>query len=101
MANVFILSYVLKRKIGNFLNRDFYLPVVKIVISSVLMAAAILSADYVLPWNVSADFQTKLLHLIGLILLGGGVFFLSSYLLKSPEIRAIISLAKKRFARQA
>lgn len=101
MANVFILSYVLKRKIGNFLNRDFYLPVVKIVVSSVMMAAAILSADYVLPWNVSADFQTKLLHLIGLILLGGGVFFLSSYLLKSPEIRAIISLAKKRFARQA
>ena len=101
MANVFILSYVLKKKIGKFLNRAFYLSVVKMIISSILMALAIRIADHLLPWNVGSDFQVKLLSLTGMILLGVGVFFLSSYLLKSPEIRAVINLAKNRLSRQA
>lgn len=99
VANVFILSFVLKKRIGVFLDRTFYLSIFKIILSSVLMAAAIMAADYIFPWNHSKDFQTRLVYLVGMIMLGAGVFFLSSYLLKSPETRSIMMLLKKKFSR--
>lgn len=97
--NVFILSFVLRKKIGKFLDRNFYMAVSKIIISSIIMVASIKLFDYFLPWNIDAAFKTKLIYLISSIIIGAGAFFMSAYLLKSPEIHSMVNILKKRLYR--
>lgn len=99
-VNVIILSVVLKKRIGTFLDRVFYSSIVKIIISSLVMLAMFILIDFFLPWNTEAYFKERLLYLIVSIAVGGAAFFICSYLLKSPEIYGIIRLLKKRFTRQ-
>jgi putative peptidoglycan lipid II flippase len=97
--NVFILSFVLRKKIGKFLDRSFYMAVLKIILSSIIMVASIMIIDYFMPWNIYAAFKTKLIYLISTIMVGAGVFFTSSYLLKSPEIYLLVNMLKNKLNR--
>jgi putative peptidoglycan lipid II flippase len=99
VVNVFILSFVLRKKIGKFLDRSFYISVSKIILSSIIMVVSIMIFDYFLPWNTYADFKMKLVYLISTIMLGAGVFFFSAYLLKSQEITSLINMMKKKLTR--
>jgi putative peptidoglycan lipid II flippase len=96
VVNVFILSFVLRRKIGNFLDRIFYISVSKIILSSIIMVVSIMLFDYFLPWNIYAGFKTKLIYLVCAIIIGGWAFFASAYLLKSQEITSLINMLKKK-----
>jgi putative peptidoglycan lipid II flippase len=100
MVNVIILSIVLKKKIGTFLDRNFYLSTGKIIISSLVMLGAITLVDFFLPWNTDAHFKARLIYLLVSIAIGAAAFFVCAYLLKSPEIQSIVQLLKKRFSRQ-
>ena len=100
VINVIILSVVLKKKIGTFLDRSFYSSVIKIFISSLVMLAALMIVDFFLPWNMDAHFKARLIYLIISIGVGAATFFICSYLLKSPEIYGIINLLEKRFRRR-
>jgi putative peptidoglycan lipid II flippase len=97
--NVFILSFVLRKRIGKFLDRSFYISIFKIILSAVVMVGAILLIDYFMPWDTSAGFKTRLIYLITAIFAGAGVFFISAYLLKSQEIHALINMIKRRLTR--
>ena len=68
-VNVFTLSFVLRRKIGKFLDRSFYISIFKIILSAVIMVVAILLIDYFMPWNTYAGFKTRLIYLIVAVLL--------------------------------
>jgi putative peptidoglycan lipid II flippase len=98
-VNVFVLTFVLKRKIGKFLNRDFYMSVFKIILSSAVMLGAIGLIEYFMPWDISAGFQTRFIYLCITIIAGTAAFFTSAYLLKSTEIQALINAIRKRLAR--
>jgi putative peptidoglycan lipid II flippase len=98
-VNVLILAFVLKNKIGTFLDRTFYISVFKIILSAIIMLCAILLIDYFMPWNTHTGFKTRLIYLVSTICTGAGVFFVCAYLLKSPEMHGIIRILKKRFAR--
>ncbi len=98
-ANVLILTIVLKRKIGKFLDRAFYHSVFKIILSSVLMLFAIGVMEYVIPWNTHAGFKARLLYLSVAVTAGAATFFISAYLLKSPEMQAFANIVKKRLSR--
>ncbi len=97
--NVFILSFVLRRKIGKFLDSSFYISILKIITSGVIMIGAILLIDYFLPWNTYANFKTRLIYLTCTIVFGAGVFFTSAYLLKSPESHSLVNMLKNRLTR--
>jgi putative peptidoglycan lipid II flippase len=99
IVNVFILSFVLKKRIGKFLDRSFYISIFKIILSAVLMVGAILLIDYFMPWDTSAGFKTRLIYLITAIFAGASVFFISAYLLKSQEIHALVNMIKRRLTR--
>jgi len=90
---------VLRKKIGKFLDRSFYMAVLKIILSSIIMVASIMIIDYFMPWNIYAAFKTKLIYLISTIMVGAGVFFTSSYLLKSPEIYLLVNMLKNKLNR--
>jgi putative peptidoglycan lipid II flippase len=98
-VNVLVLTIVLKRKIGKFLDRAFYYSVFKIILSSVLMLFAIGVIEYVIPWNTHAGFKARLLYLSVAVTAGAATFFISAYLLKSPEMQAFANIVKKRLSR--
>ncbi|HDQ05079.1 MAG TPA: murein biosynthesis integral membrane protein MurJ [Deltaproteobacteria bacterium] len=98
-ANVLILMLVLKNKIGNFLDGVFYASLSKIIISSVVMMAAIHAVGYWMPWNIAADFPQRLLYLGVCIFTGTGVYFVTAYFMKSPEIHALVNVAKRQLGR--
>jgi len=99
-VNVLILAVVLRKKIGAYLDRVFYISIFKIILSSVIMLASIGLLDYFMPWNTNAGFKPRLTFLVSTMIVGGCVFFISAYLLKSPEIHALIQMVKKRLARR-
>lgn len=98
-ANVLILAFVLKRKIGPFLDRTFYTSVGKIIISTLFMLGAVWVIEYVMPWDTQASFKIRLIYLLTTITAGAAVFFLLAYVLKSPEIHALVNLVKRKLTR--
>ncbi len=99
MANVLVLAFVLRRKIGAYLDRAFYVSLFKMVISSIAMLGVIGIIEYLMPWQTSAGFKTRLLYLCVTLTAGGLTFFICAYLLKSPEIHAILGRFKSRLGR--
>jgi len=96
VANVLVLSCILRNRIGKFLDRAFYISVARIILSSVIMVASVKLVDYFLPWNTLANFKIRLIYLIATITAGAGTFFVSAYLLKSREIHALVNILKRR-----
>jgi putative peptidoglycan lipid II flippase len=99
MVNVIILSIVLKKKIGVFLDRSFYISTAKIIISSLVMWGSILLVDFVIPWDTNAQMKARLTYLIVAVMTGAITYFVCAYLLKSPEIHSIVGKMKRRFKR--
>jgi len=99
IVNVLVLSIVLKKKIGAFLDRQFYLSVGKIIISSLAMWGAIMLVDFVLPWSSNGQFRARLAYLVVAVITGAMTYFICAYLFKSPEIHSIIGQVKKRLKR--
>ncbi len=99
MANVLVLAFVLRRKIGRYLDRTFYLSLSKIIASAIAMLGVIGLIEYLMPWQTSAGFKDRLLFLSVSLAAGGITFFICAYLLKSPEIHAILSRFKSRLRR--
>jgi len=98
-VNVIILGIVLRKKIGFFLDRDFYFSTLKIIASSLVMWGAIMLINVFLPWDSGSSFRSRLIYLLTTITAGAATFFICSYFLKSPEMTSIIRLLKKRFGR--
>jgi len=98
-VNVLILAFVLRRKIGAYLDRSFYTSALKIILSAVIMLGAIQLIDFFQPWNIHASLKIRLTYLISTVVTGAGVFLVSAYLLKSPEIHAFINRVKLRLNR--
>lgn len=98
-VNVLVLAFVLKNKIGTYLDRAFFIAIFKIIISALVMLSAILLIDFVMPWNTYAAFRSRLLYLLTAIFVGAVTFFLCAYLLKSPEMHSTVNMIKRRLTR--
>ena len=99
IVNVIILGIVLKKKIGPFLDRNFYFSTLKIITSSIIMWGSIMLIDVFMSWDSSSSFRSRFIYLLTAIVAGATTFFICSYLLKSPEMHSVIRLLKKRFNR--
>lgn len=99
MVNVIVLGIVLRKKIGAFLDRSFYISTIKMIISSFVMWGAILLLDFVIPWNTDAQIKARLTYLIVAVMVGAITYFACAYLLRSPEIHSIVGQMKRRFNR--
>jgi len=95
-TNVTMLAVILRRKIGQFLDREFYRSLFKVSLSSLAMWTAIMLVTYILPWEIEGPFSEKLLHLITCIAVGMATFSISSFMIKSPEIKMVGDVVKRR-----
>ncbi|KUG21915.1 putative peptidoglycan lipid ii flippase murj [hydrocarbon metagenome] len=100
IVHVLVLAYVLKNKIGKYLDHTFFVSISKIIVSALVMMAAIFLFDLINPWNTYAAFKIRLFYLMTSISIGAGVFFICAYLLKSPEMHAVVNMVKRRLSRQ-
>jgi putative peptidoglycan lipid II flippase len=98
-VNVAMLFVILKKKIGQFLEKDFFSSLYKITISSLVMGAVILAITYIMHWNNEESFNERLVILAVSIIVGFAVFTGISYILKSEEIVVVFKTLKKKFAR--
>ncbi len=98
-VHVLILAFVLRNKIGTYLNRAFFMAILKIILSALIMLAIIGLINFVMPWDTYAGFQSRLIYLLTTIFAGAGTYFLCAYLLKIPEMHSMIKIFKKRLNR--
>jgi len=94
-----VLNMALKKKIGKFLDKLFYMSIAKIILSSLVMLGVILLINYYLSWDITANFQDKAIYLLVTIVAGAFSFFIVAYFLKSREIHALVKLVKNRLGR--
>jgi putative peptidoglycan lipid II flippase len=99
MVNVLVLSIVLKKKIGAFLDHSFYVSTIKMVVSSLVMWGSILLLNFVMPWNINAPTNSRMTYLIIAVMTGAVTYFACAYFLQIPEIHSITRQLKKRFNR--
>lgn len=99
MVNVAVLGIVLRKKIGAFLDRNFYVSILKIITASLLMWGAILLINFFVPWKTTAEFSARLAYLTGAIFLGAATYFVCAYFLKIPEMQSMVRQIKKKLAR--
>ena len=95
-VNVLMLSIILWRRIGPFLDTVFYRSLGKIVLSSLVMWLSIVLVDLILPWRTEGPFSERLLYLCVSITLGMVVFFALSWVQKSPELTLFVGTVKRK-----
>jgi len=95
-VNVLMLSYILWKKIGTFLDTQFYSSVAKACVASVVMAVSFYLVTLFFPWNIEAPFEARVLFLSASIAAGILAFFGTSFLLKSDEMVALLSLVHRK-----
>lgn len=99
VVNVGVLGVVLKKKIGSFLDRKFYISIAKIIVSSLVMWVAIFMVGLILPWRTNGPFQDRLIYLGVAVAVGGITYFACAYLVRSPEMHNIVQQLKRRVQR--
>lgn len=95
-VNIVILFFILKRRIGQFLDREFRSSIFKTVLSSLAMWGTIAIVNYILPWNNEGTFNERFLVLISGIAVGLTTFLIFSWILKSSEITAVFEIVKRK-----
>lgn len=95
-VNVGMLWVILQKRIGPILDREFYRSLVRTLLASVAMLAALVLIGMILPWNTGGPFAERLTHLLVCIFCGGAVFFGAAFLLKSTEITAVVESVRAR-----
>jgi putative peptidoglycan lipid II flippase len=95
-ANVLMLSFILKKKIGTFLDQKFYSSLGKTIVASLLMGISFYLVHLVFPWHIQASFETRVLFLTACIFTGILTFFGTSFLLKSEEIVSLLNVLRRK-----
>lgn len=89
-VNVVILAVILKRKVGVFLEKRFWTSVFKTMLASGVMGLSILVVNHTLGWSSEGDFGERMLFLTVAVAVGLAVFALSSLILGSSEMKALL-----------
>jgi hypothetical protein len=91
-----ILAIILKRKIGTFLDEEFYHSLFRTLFPSLIMWGGLALVGYIMPWGNAAPFQTRLSFLAVSIVVGLAAFLTVSFLVKNPEMMMLTGAVKRR-----
>ncbi len=95
-VNVFVLGIVLKKRIGSYLNRDFYRSLCKVSAASLVMWLSILLVETIIPWRIAGPLDQRLLFLTMSVMSGLTTYFAASWALKCPEMVMVIRTVKAK-----
>lgn len=95
-VNVMILAIILKRKIGTFLDGEFYHSLFRTMFPSLIMWGGLALVGYIMPWENAAPFQTRFYFLTASVVVGLAAFLTVSFLVKNPEMMMLTGAVKRR-----
>ncbi len=95
-VNVITLYVILRRRVGVFLQNDFFRSLVRIVSASLVMWGVIALVGLLFPWDLQAGFRQRATYLFLAITGGLGGFLAAAYLLKCEEIVHLAAMIKRK-----
>ena len=95
-VNVITLAVILQKKIGTFLDGEFYHSLQRTLAASLLMGWALLLVPFLMKWDNAGSTHSRLYFLVASITVGLATFLVSSRLLKNQELMMVISAVKRR-----
>jgi len=98
-VNVAILAVTLKRKIGPFVDGDFYRSVLKTIAAATAMWGVIVLVDLLFPWKTGGAFSARLSFLVAAIAAGTVTFFSVCAMIRIPEMVTLIRILRRKFTR--
>jgi len=96
LFNAFMLIILLQRKVGSFLQKSLYKPILKVLPACVLMAISVTLLLGTVDWLQIGSTVSKAIALIGAITVGILIFFACCYVFKVDEIRQGWQLLRRR-----
>jgi putative peptidoglycan lipid II flippase len=97
-VNVIMLAIILRKKIGAYLDHNFYQSISKVLFSSMIMWGTITVIDWIFPWQNGAPFTERLSILSLDIAAGLATFFLFSYFFKSSELHMVLQTVRRKLS---
>lgn len=98
-VNVLMLSVILWKKIGPFLDREFHRSLFKVLISSIMMGFSIYIAGFFLSWDINGPLSSRGIYLAACICSGMIVFFVASVVTRNSELLYFLDHLKRRLFR--
>jgi putative peptidoglycan lipid II flippase len=99
-VNVLTLGWLLRKRIGQFLDDAFWRSVARVAASSAVMGAAVVLTTHALGWDVGAPFPHRLTVLAAGIAVGIAVFTASAFALRCPETATVLSVLRRKLGRR-
>ncbi|MBW2560000.1 MAG: murein biosynthesis integral membrane protein MurJ [Deltaproteobacteria bacterium] len=93
-VNIIVLAVILGKRVGSFLQKDFWISVSRTTLASGVMGVSIGIAGAMLGWDSAGSFGERLLFLVVTIVVGFSVFVLSSLILGGSEVKALLRIKK-------
>ncbi|MFH1625722.1 MAG: murein biosynthesis integral membrane protein MurJ [Pseudomonadota bacterium] len=97
--NMVVLLMILRKRLGDVGGKKILLSVSKISLSSAVMGIVVYFFCFKVPWITVSEIRGEILALGGSIVLGVAVFFLFSYLLRTQESYAFVTIIRERLSR--
>jgi putative peptidoglycan lipid II flippase len=91
-----MLYVILKRRIGTFLDQEFYRSIFKVFVSSIGMWVVIFLVGIFVPWRVGGPLGERLLYLTVCIATGMTAFFIFSRMMKCSEMMEVLEMIKRK-----
>jgi putative peptidoglycan lipid II flippase len=99
-VNVLTLGFLLRKRIGRFLDADFWRSVARVMAASIIMWVAVALITHTLGWDVAAPFRHRLTVLAAGLVVGISVFTASAFVLKCPETTTLLSMIRRKLGRR-
>jgi putative peptidoglycan lipid II flippase len=97
LTNMFILLYLLQKKVGSLNLIELSSSFFRILFCSILLGITLFLFQKLFPMNLEiAGLGMKILNVLSLFLLAGGIYLFFSYLLKIKEFSLIWGLLKRK-----
>jgi putative peptidoglycan lipid II flippase len=94
-----ILLFSLRKKIGNIDIKTIIIPIIKYIISGMIMAAALFYFRIQIDW-LTSDFLHRFFCLFTAIITGSIIYLTSCYFLKADEVLYLINAFIKKIQKQ-
>jgi putative peptidoglycan lipid II flippase len=95
-VNVITLAVILRKKIGLFLDKEFYHSLQRTLVASLMMWGALILIPFLMKWDNAASLHSRLAFLSASIVVGLATFLIASCLLKNQELMMLIAAVKRR-----
>ncbi len=99
-VNVLTLGWLLRRRIGEFLDAAFWSSVARVAGASAVMGTAVVLTTHAMGWDVAAPFPHRLTVLAAGVAVGIAAFTASAFALRCPETATILSMLRRRLGRR-